>query len=1145
MKHTFTTRSFLAALAALMLLALAGPSWAAVYVNAGGTGGGTSWADAYGDIQTAITASGATAASPVEIYVAKGTYQLSATISLPAGVKLYGGFAGTEATIDLDARDFAANETTLDGGGDKRVIECTDGAARADNTILDGFTIRNGQADHGGGMYIQNASPTVRNCTFSNNTVTSMTKGGGMYIKDGSPTVTNCTFTGNTGTYAGTYGGGMNIDKNASPAVTNCTFSNNTAKSGGGMRINSKPTITNCTFSNNTATDNGGGMHINSNPTITNCTFTSNAATNSGGGMNIYNSSPTVTNCTFSDNTGTKNGSGMYIYGSSASPAITNCTFSSNAATNNGGGMYIYNYASPAVTNCTFVGSTGTEVCADQYSSPRFINTLLWGALVDQVVVQNGGAVSLTNCAGPAGVTGSNLDTGYVEIRGWTPDPHNEPVNGVTHTVYRIEDNAALDRLKRAGTSGSGIPTTDQLGRRRAIPPCIGAVEWAISGVTLDKTAMDLTAGNTETLTPTLAPAGITGTVTWDSTNTAVATVSNGQVTAVAPGTAAITATAGGYTAVCVVTVTPAATGVTLNETFLSLLVGGTRTLTPTLTPTNTTEGISNVAWNSNNAAATVSDAGEVKAEESGNATITATVTTDAGNTFTATCAVTVSIVPIPAQGVTLDQPALTLAENGTGTLTARLTPTNTTERITDTVWTPSNVGVAAVDVNGTVTALKTGTDIITATVATDAGHTFTATCVVTVTPGLVTGVALAPKTLSLIAGGTGTLTATLAPSNATEPVTWKSSDESVAIVAGGTVVGFKAGTATITATAGGYSDICAVTVNPVSIPATDISLNKNTMSLLVNGTEALIATLTPPNATDPVTWKSDDDTIATVSNGTVTAHKAGSATITATAGGKSATCALTVTDGTPTPTPSIYTVTFDAQGGTVSPTSATTDANGKLASLPTPARDGHTFTGWFTAASGGEQVTAATVFTSDATVYARWEATGGGDDPVDPPDVDPDTLAEVISNDGRTLTLRILFDGKPLAEVRLWFWLELISLKKDPQTAAAPQAWLYFGPFEGTTDAEGRLDIDVDDLTWEAGPYKGERAVLPAGEYVVHYVDAETRKKYAGATETPVTLEGTRVVEYGSRSGGCSAGFGGAALMVLALAAVALRRKA
>lgn len=74
----------------------------------------------------------------------------------------------------------------------------------------------------------------------------------------------------------------------------------------------------------------------------------------------------------------------------------------------------------------------------------------------------------------------------------------------------------------------------------------------------------------------------------------------------------------------------------------------------------------------------------------------------------------------------------------------------------------------------------------------------------------------------------------------------------------------------------------------------------------------------------------------------------------------------------TPDDTKKTYTITFHANGGSVSPSSAATNDGGKVA-LPTPARPGYTFAGWFTAPSGGTQVGASTVFTANTTLYAHW----------------------------------------------------------------------------------------------------------------------------------------------------------------------------
>ena len=83
---------------------------------------------------------------------------------------------------------------------------------------------------------------------------------------------------------------------------------------------------------------------------------------------------------------------------------------------------------------------------------------------------------------------------------------------------------------------------------------------------------------------------------------------------------------------------------------------------------------------------------------------------------------------------------------------------------------------------------------------------------------------------------------------------------------------------------------------------------------------------------------------------------------------------ALTVQWTAPT-----YTVKLNANGGSVSPASMTTGADGKLASLPTPTRSSYSFDGWYTEKIGGTKITTDTVFSANTTVYAHWTYTGGG----------------------------------------------------------------------------------------------------------------------------------------------------------------------
>jgi uncharacterized protein YjdB len=245
---------------------------------------------------------------------------------------------------------------------------------------------------------------------------------------------------------------------------------------------------------------------------------------------------------------------------------------------------------------------------------------------------------------------------------------------------------------------------------------------------------------------------------------------------------------------------------------------------------------------------------------------------------------------------VALDRSTIDIIVGDTTELTATVFPSDATDqRVT---WSSSDTSVATV-ANGAVTAVNVGTAIITVTTV-DGGHT--ATCEVTVLPVAVTGVTLDRTSVSLTAGNTTGLTATVFPSDATDKeVTWSSSDTSVATVANGVVTAVKVGTATITVTTndGGFTATCAVTVKsePSTVHVYGVSLNHSTLTLTVGGSAALTAVISPPNATDKgVTWYSSDTSVATVIDGKVTAHKMGTTVITVKTNDRGLTAACTVT---------------------------------------------------------------------------------------------------------------------------------------------------------------------------------------------------------------------------------------------------------
>ena len=160
-----------------------------------------------------------------------------------------------------------------------------------------------------------------------------------------------------------------------------------------------------------------------------------------------------------------------------------------------------------------------------------------------------------------------------------------------------------------------------------------------------------------------------------------------------------------------------------------------------------------------------------------------------------------------------------------------------------------------------------------------------------------VTSVSLNKSELTLEPGVSETLTATVAPSNATDKtVTWSTSNSGVATVENGKVTAVKEGDATIKATAGGKEATCKVTVKKPEVAVVSVSLSKTELFLEIGEEETLSATVLPEDATDKtVTWSTSNAEVATVEGGKVTAIKEGTAVITALAGGKSAYCTVAV----------------------------------------------------------------------------------------------------------------------------------------------------------------------------------------------------------------------------------------------------------
>jgi Right handed beta helix region/Immunoglobulin I-set domain len=399
------------------VLAQASPTQAVIYVRAGagGANNGTSWADAFVSLQSALTA----AAAGGEIWVAAGIYtpgppgDAVSSFVMKNGVALYGGFAGTETLVAQ--RNWAVNATRLSGdvgqddvipanwptgwnigtsnSGHVIVASATDATA-----IIDGFIIENGALGpagtgagddlmYGSGIHILYGSPTIRNCTFQHH-LTAFASGGAIYCLQGNPTISHCTFNRNYAHLGN--GAGIFLYGPCDVAISDCIFSENITVSGGsgfegqgsaiGSYMEGRLTVTRCRFEYNIARMffAMGGSDIAR-----------------GAGISFFTtddgSSLVVRECEFRSNTAPA-GAGIMTWGNTT---ILNSIFHGNtvyehpfteAASNGGYGAGVCGFDFGAATtrliNCTVArnyGKEGVGVCTLASHEMTICNSIVWG----------------------------------------------------------------------------------------------------------------------------------------------------------------------------------------------------------------------------------------------------------------------------------------------------------------------------------------------------------------------------------------------------------------------------------------------------------------------------------------------------------------------------------------------------------------------------------------------------------------------------------------------------------------------------------------------------------------------------------------------------------------------------------------------
>ncbi|MDO5295014.1 MAG: Ig-like domain-containing protein, partial [bacterium] len=446
-----------------------------------------------------------------------------------------------------------------------------------------------------------------------------------------------------------------------------------------------------------------------------------------------------------------------------------------------------------------------------------------------------------------------------------------------------------------------------------------------LSSIAIEPATLELTEGQTGTLKAmatfnagqaTERTEELTSGLTWNTSKASVASVLNGTVTAKSAGTANITVAYNDVTSsTCAVTVKeqPKLTSITLDPSTVTLSAGLSSQLKAmgSYTDGTSSDVTSRVTWTSSDEAIATVSAGKVTAVAVGTVTITAKaedVTAEATVTVNGD---TVKEITVTADGVTMSEGVAELPVSGAATLqaTAVMEPSGSTVDITDTATiTSSNPEVVEIQGNKIV-AKQPGSATITVTDASGK----TGTLQVTVTEATLNSITLSSTNIEVSIGIEEAITAIGhfsdgTTSDVTALVSWHSADESIANVvtsgsgstASAKVVGYTAGDTNITATYNNKNATCAVKVSEATVES--LSFSGSVGDIVVGNTATLkvVATMsdgTTKDVTDQVTFTTSKDSVATVESATTggTAGKvrgvsAGTATITASLQGKTAT---------------------------------------------------------------------------------------------------------------------------------------------------------------------------------------------------------------------------------------------------------------
>lgn len=429
-----------------------------------------------------------------------------------------------------------------------------------------------------------------------------------------------------------------------------------------------------------------------------------------------------------------------------------------------------------------------------------------------------------------------------------------------------------------------------------------------VESISLNEEEINMYKDETVHLTPTIYPIDATyKDIIWSTNNSNIANVNeNGEVIATGIGSATITAKSvdSGVTATCnIIVETINIENIELDEDEIDFWVGETDKINVKIEPDDANN--QKILWEtSNEDICTVDNFGSIKAIKKGKATITAK--TENGK-HKAECKITVYEDKHESQknsveSVTLNENVVYLDKGSIVRLIPTVNPENADNK--NVKWKSNDNKIATVNENGEITGIKAGTTRI--IVTTEDGHK-EAACIVTVRPREITGIKLNKEKIKVGIGTTQTLSVIIEPEDAdNKTIQWMTMNNNIAdISSDGLVTGKSEGITNIIAKTldGEYIAECEVTVEREIRHVDSIELDKNYITLEVEGTEKLTEIINPEDADNKdVSWSSTDDEIVSVDDcGNITAKKVGEAKIIVTTddGKKTAECVVKVKEKT------------------------------------------------------------------------------------------------------------------------------------------------------------------------------------------------------------------------------------------------------